>query len=165
MGRQLLAIQRLQRDLVCMVNDIIEELLDLDMEVKLESLWWTNTCKDEDAATPRVGSRGISWDLPFREVFDPHGCPFHRDGKGFQGADRTMCKGMGCWWRDRHIHSSKSVSMQAKCRRVFSHLYSTALNGSTNWPWSDTMLDKARAWEPNSFVLLTVFGCVLVKAG
>ena len=28
-----------------MVNDIIEELLDLDMEPKPESLWWTSTPK------------------------------------------------------------------------------------------------------------------------
>ena len=28
---------------VCMVNDIIEELLDLDMEPKSESLWYTST--------------------------------------------------------------------------------------------------------------------------
>ena len=31
--------------LVRMVNDIIEELLDLDMEPKPESLWWTSTHK------------------------------------------------------------------------------------------------------------------------
>ena len=29
--------------LVCMVNDTIEELLDLDMEPKPESPWWTCT--------------------------------------------------------------------------------------------------------------------------
>ena len=28
--------------LVCMVNDFIEELLDLDVEPKPESLWWTS---------------------------------------------------------------------------------------------------------------------------
>ena len=33
--------------LVCMVNDIIEELLDLDMEPKPESLWWTSTHQAE----------------------------------------------------------------------------------------------------------------------
>ena len=31
--------------LICMVNDIIEELRDLDMEPKPESLWWTSTYK------------------------------------------------------------------------------------------------------------------------
>ena len=45
--------------LVCMVNDIIEELLDLDMEPKPESLWWTTTYTDEGTATLRVGSRGV----------------------------------------------------------------------------------------------------------
>ena len=33
--------------LVSMVNDIIEELLDLEMEPKPESLWWTSSNKDE----------------------------------------------------------------------------------------------------------------------
>ena len=46
--------------LVSMVNDIIEELLDLDMEPKLESLWWTSTHHAEEKETskqrPRVGS-------------------------------------------------------------------------------------------------------------
>ena len=37
----------LKEMLVCMVNDIIEELLGLDIESKPESLWWTNTYKDE----------------------------------------------------------------------------------------------------------------------
>ena len=32
----------------CMVNDITEKLLDLDMEPKPESLWCTSTYKEED---------------------------------------------------------------------------------------------------------------------
>ena len=34
-----------------MVNDIVEELLDLDMQPKLESPWWTSTHVDEDVTT------------------------------------------------------------------------------------------------------------------
>ena len=34
-----------------MVNDSIEELMDLDMEPKRESLWWTSIYKDEGTAT------------------------------------------------------------------------------------------------------------------
>ena len=34
--------------LVCMVNDIIEDLLVLDMEHKPESLCWKSTHKDDD---------------------------------------------------------------------------------------------------------------------
>ena len=44
--------------LVCRVNDIMEELLDLDMEPKPESLWWTSINKDEDMTTLKVGNRG-----------------------------------------------------------------------------------------------------------
>ena len=34
--------------LTWMVNAMIEELLDLDMEPKPESMWWTSTYEDED---------------------------------------------------------------------------------------------------------------------
>ena len=37
--------------------------------------------------------------------------------------------------------------MLAECRKVLGHVYSTALNGSINWPWSGAMLNKVRAWE------------------
>ena len=104
--------------LTCMVNDIIEELLDLDMGPKPESLWWTNTHKCEDMTTLRVGSRGNTWDLPFREVFEVLGCRCHLDVKGFQGAERTMCKGLGSWWRDKFIYRSRTVPMKTECRLV-----------------------------------------------
>ena len=51
--------------LICMVSDIIEELMDLDVEPKPESLWWTSTYKDEEKNTLRVESRNRAWDLPF----------------------------------------------------------------------------------------------------
>ena len=62
-----------------MVNDIIEELLDLDMEPKPESLWWTRTHKHEDMRTLSVGGRDKVWDLPFSEVFEVLGHRFHRE--------------------------------------------------------------------------------------
>ena len=43
---------------VCMVNDIIKELLELDVEPKPESLWWRSTNKEEDVTLSKVGSRG-----------------------------------------------------------------------------------------------------------
>ena len=89
---------------------IIDEVLDLDMEPKPESLW-TSTYKYEDAATLKVGCTKKTWDLAFMEVFDVLCYRFYGGGKGFQGADRTMCKGMGSWCRDRYINRSKSVSM------------------------------------------------------
>ena len=76
--------------LVCMVNDIIEELLVLDMEPKLESLSWACTYEREDTTTLKVGSRGNTWDLPFREVFEILGYRYHRDGKGIPRR-RTNC--------------------------------------------------------------------------
>ena len=53
--------------LICMVNDIIEELQDLDLEPKPE---WTRAHKHEDMSTLSVGGRDKVWDLPFCEVFD-----------------------------------------------------------------------------------------------
>ena len=52
----------------------------------LESLRWTSTYNDEDMATLKVGDRGKTWDLPFREVFDILGNRFHCDWQGVQGA-------------------------------------------------------------------------------
>ena len=40
-----------------MVNDFIEELMDPDMELKPESLWWTITCEAEDEKTLKVGRK------------------------------------------------------------------------------------------------------------
>ena len=37
--------------------------------------------------------------------------------------------------------------MMIKCKRVHSHVYSTVLNGSINWPWSGAVIHKVRAWE------------------
>ena len=126
-----------------MVNDIIEELL----EPKLESLWWTSTHQVEETNTLSVGNRGLAWDLPFKDVFQVLGCRFHRDGKGSQGEDRTLCKGNASCWRDRYICRSKSVTTQMKCRRVLSHVHSSAPNGSVHWPWSVAMLVRYVHWE------------------
>ena len=65
-----------KRKLVCIVNDLIEELQDLDVEPKLESLWWTSTYKN--VATLKVVRRGQNWDLPFMEVFDGLGRPLFK---------------------------------------------------------------------------------------
>ena len=125
----------------------LRSFLDLDVEPEPESLWWTSTHKHEDVRTLSVGSRDKVWDLPFCEVFDVLGYRFHRDGKGFQGAERSMCKALRSWWRDKYIYRSKTVPMTTKCKLVHSHVYSTVLNGSVNWPWSGAMINKVRASE------------------
>ena len=51
---------------VCMMNDIFAEMLDLHMEPKLESLWWTSTRQAEEKKTLRVENRGLAWDLSFK---------------------------------------------------------------------------------------------------
>ena len=91
-----------------MVNDIIEELLNLDMEPKPESLWWTSSYEEEDKLTLQGGG-GKDWELPFREVFEVLGYRFQRDGKGTQGVEKTLRKGMGSWWRDTCIYRSKML--------------------------------------------------------
>ena len=98
-----------------MVNDIIEELLDLDMEPRPESLWWTRTHKQEDMWTVRVGADRV-WDLPFCEVSDV-------------GAESTMCKCLRRWWRDEYINRSKTVPMTAKCK----HAHSPCVQHSLEW--------------------------------
>ena len=98
--------------LICMVNDIIEDLLELDMEPKPESLWWTSTHKHEDMTTLSVGSKDKVWDLQFCEVFDVLRYRFHRDGKGLQSAERSMCKAL----RDGGVTSTFTVLRQFQWR-------------------------------------------------
>ena len=88
--------------------------------------------------------RGIS---PFAKSLMYWDTVFHRDGKGFQGAERTMCKALRSWWRDKYIYRAKTVPMTTKCKRVHCQVYSTVLNGSVSWPWSGAMINKVRAWE------------------
>ena len=45
------------------VDGIIEEVLDLDMEPKAESLWWTSTHKDEDMTTHREAEAKLGTSL------------------------------------------------------------------------------------------------------
>ena len=123
------------------------------MEPKPESLWWTSTHKFEDVSTLRVGSRGIALNLSFREVFEVLRYRYHWDWKGFQGAERTMCKGMVSWWRDKTIDRSRTVSMETECRRVHSHVYSTSSSGSIIWPRSGGMINNVRAWEAKKLLL------------
>ena len=132
--------------MICMVGDIIGELLDLDMEPEPEALLWTSTHKHEDMRTLCVGGRDKVWDLPLCEIFDLLGYLFHGDGKGFQGAERSKCKALRSW-RDKYIYRSKTVPLTTKCKRVHSHVHSSVLNGSINWLWSGAMINKVRAWE------------------
>ena len=153
MDGQLLNIYCHNREiLVLMVNDIIEELLNLDMEPKPESLLWTSSY-EEDKLTLQVGGGGKDWDLPFREVFEVLGYRFQRDGKSTQGVGKTLRKGMGSWWRDAYIYRSKSVSLTAKCQRVISHVFSTALNSSANWTRNAYNARLVHRWETKDSAL------------
>ena len=47
--------------LTWMANGITEELMELDMESKPESLWWTSTYKAEDGLTLTVPKQKHTW--------------------------------------------------------------------------------------------------------
>ena len=91
--------------------------------------------------------RGKEWDLPFVEVFDMLGYRFNRAGKGQQGVQKTLRKGMGSWWRDVYIYRSRSVPLKNRRQRVVSHVFSTALNSSLNWNWTINIARMVRYWE------------------
>ena len=68
-----------QEKLTRMVN-FIDELMDLDMEPKPESMWWTSTYTAEDGLTLKAGSGGKGREIPFGEVLDVLGYRFRRTG-------------------------------------------------------------------------------------
>ena len=110
--------------LVAMVDDIIEELLDLDMEPKPESLWFMSTHQVEYTSTLKVVYRGLAWDLP----------------------KKTCLKS----WNTVYIAMGWCLRVQNPCERNVGEYSatseSTALEGCVNWPWRVTMLAKMCAW-------------------
>ena len=123
---------------MCIVNEIIEELLELDMD-------------------PRPGDGGI----PRREKLHEKGCPktllssclcvlVHKSDsslKGFKSVERTIFQDMESLCLYERIFRSRTVPMTTKCRRVHSHVNSTPFNDSIEWPWSCAMINKVRASE------------------
>ena len=97
--------------LTCMINDIIEEFLDLDLEPKAESLWWMSTYKEEDKSTLKMGSEGkvgicrSSW----RWIFSAFSEDWERgsgDGNDFEKWNGMLVAG----WV--HIYRAKSVPLR-----------------------------------------------------
>ena len=80
-------------------------------------------------------------------MFVTLGYCFNRDGKGTQGQDTTLRKGIGSWWRDAYIYRSRGVPLKIKYQRIISHVLSTVLNGSINWNWTEALARSVRFWE------------------
>ena len=68
-------------------------------------------------------------------------------GRGFKAQNGRCAKA----WAVGGGTSSSTAHKEHPCLlnfwKVHSYIYSTALHGSTNWPWSGAMLNKVRAWE------------------
>ena len=118
-----------------MVIDIIDVLMDLEMEPKPESLWWTSAYPAEDGMTLDVRRRKRSWEMPFVEISDTLGNRFRRNGRVFNGQVVHKRKGWGVGG-GMHTSIRRTVPMRTECERVVSQVFSTGLNGSVNWPWS-----------------------------
>ena len=94
---------------MCMVNDIIEELLGLDMESKPESLWWTSTYKDEDVATLKVESTKENQGLAFHGGLRCPGQSFPKRCESDATDGENAQERLGSWWRDGYIYRAKTV--------------------------------------------------------
>ena len=133
--------------LICMVNDIIDELMDMDGH----GIQTEITVVDKYTQTwgPCVWDAGKQLGIfhCVRSVKYWVGSRYHLDGKGFQGVEYTMCKGLGNLSRDKDIYRSKTVPMAVKCKRVLSNVHNAVLNDSINWSWSGAMINKVRVWE------------------
>ena len=70
----------------------MKKMTDLGVEPKPETLWWTSTHKAEDGVTWKVGSRGISWEMPAWEGHsgDRENAE-ERDGKLVEGCAHLSC--------------------------------------------------------------------------
>ena len=113
---------------MCMVNDIIEELLDVNMEPSTSHCGgqvYTNTRRWGPCVWGTWTERGI---FLFCEVFWCNVIPFSTGlGRNFKAPNAPCARA----WEG-------GGAMAAKCERV--HTY---------WPWSGAMMNKVRAWEAN----------------
>ena len=75
-------------------------------------------------------------------VFDLPGYHFRRTEMEIQETEKTLRKGMGSW--DGYIYRARSISEET---RQGGHLFSTALNGSGNWPGSMERVMGVKRWE------------------
>ena len=97
--------------LVCMVNDIIEELLDFQTGISVVD----KHVQKRGCGNTEGGKQRENLELAFHGGVRCLGLSFPSQWvKGFQGTQRTICKGMGSWWRDRCIYRSKTVPMIVK---------------------------------------------------
>ena len=120
-GGQLLAIlSTIVRIVVHMVNDVIEELFEPGHGTQAGIAMVDEFVR---GGGPAHACPRLRWEadgrieyLPFREVFEVLGYRFQRDGKGPQGVEKTLRKGLGSWWRDAYIYPSKNVSLKTKCQ-------------------------------------------------
>ena len=95
--------------LIFRVNDTIEELLDLDMEPKPESLWWTNTYKDVEKTPLRVDSRNRASDLPFCGSLRCARIPFSSGREGIRHVYSIVLNGSIDWrWSGATINKLRS---------------------------------------------------------
>ena len=101
----------------------------------------------ENGATLELGNRGHTWDLPFKEVFDVLGFRFRGDGKGPQGADRTLCERHGQLARQIHLPVDECIHAYEMSESFSVTSVALPFYGSVSWPRSVTRLPKSRAWE------------------
>ena len=118
------------------VNDIIEELLNLDMEPKPESLWWTRSYLEEDKLRLQVGGGGKDGNCRSGRSSRCWGNVFSVMGKAHKGSERLCAKEWAAGGATLIFIVRQSVSLKTKRQRVISHVFSTALNSSANWTWN-----------------------------
>ena len=127
MRGQLLVILRQPETLVCMVNDIIEELLDLAMEPEPGSLWLTRLIKMKKVQHSRWETGELTWD--------------HRRSNGYgQGAQRAPapiassqhrvpCFAIGCLWGQARPPTALGSCARNHSNEFLQQLYRSTIPG------------------------------------
>ena len=115
------------------MKDLIEEVERWDLEPKLASLWWTNTCACEEMEDITICTR-TGRQQTFREKFQDSGSLFQYQA----GTDarllvrkNTKCKQgplEGC----EDLQEQK-CAVEVKCRRMVEHVCSVFCFGRENW--------------------------------
>ena len=96
----------------------IEETVEVDLELKPASLWWTITFASEEKDDMIPSTSKGCYKFSFEDEFRILGCVMNRQGKTCDAVEERMQSANKAFWEDIMIYKSEDVPWRVKCQRL-----------------------------------------------
>ena len=103
-------------ELTKMMEEVMEELNKLWMEPKKEFAVVDRHLRGRRQKLFGRLRKNCTCEVPFVQDFDLLFYRFKRDGKGSEVAERSLNRGLKCWWREKHIQTCERRSPEDEVR-------------------------------------------------